>query len=284
LLGWRSGLAILLLSAFAANYFFLSPRYQLSLDAKEIAGGAMFLMAGGLIMFTAALLRTSIGRLQAAHAHEMLLNKELQHRMKNTLAIVQSLVAHTARRSASDPKEFQTVLESRLLALASAHDLLAEGQWNICELPDLATRALAAFTGDGKLRIKGPVCTLRAECCVPLVLGLHELATNAVKHGALSAEHGSIDLTWRESPDPKKPEILLRWVERGGPAVGEPTRQGLGRRLLRPQPGLEAIDLHFRPGGVECEMRVQRAHPSHRSPLATIPLEAALTAHRSSAA
>jgi two-component sensor histidine kinase len=284
LLGWRGGLAILLLSAVAANYFFLSPRYHSTLDGKDIAGGAVFLMAGGLIMVATALLRVAIARLQTAHAHEVLLNKELQHRMKNTLAIVQSLVAHTSRRSLSDPQEFRAVLESRLLALASAHDLLAEGQWNICELPDLATRALAPFAGGGKVRTNGPVCTLRAECCVPLVLCLHELATNAVKHGALGAEQGSVELTWRQSPDANPPEILLRWVERGGPEVGEPTQRGLGRRLLRPQPGLEAIDLHFRPTGVECEMRVQSAHPSHRSPLATIPLEAALTARRSSAA
>ncbi|TAL32570.1 MAG: DUF4118 domain-containing protein [Phenylobacterium sp.] len=255
-LGWRSGVGLVLLSAIAANYFFVPPRYQLAGHERDLAGTLVFLVAAGIIVLAAALLRTALVRLQAAHERERILNTELQHRMKNTLAVVQGLVAQTVKGGAPDPKAFQHILQGRLEALGHAHDLLSIGHWETCELAQLAERTLAPFRDHGGLRVAGPSCTLRAESCVPLVLALHELATNAVKYGALSVERGRVDLTWSPA-DGVGPEVLLRWVERDGPTVVESSRRGLGTRLLRRQPGLEDVQLHHKPEGVVCEITVR---------------------------
>jgi two-component sensor histidine kinase len=230
-LGWRAGLIVVLLSAMAANYFFVLPRHNIHLGEKEIAGTVVFLMADAVIVVAAGLLRTALVRLQAANDREKALNAELQHRMKNTLAVVQGLIAQTAKRGVHDPKEFQRSVEGRLEALASAHDVLSTGHWESCELLPLVERVLAPFQDHGRITVKGPPYTLRAECCVPLVLALHELGTNAVKYGALSVEQGAVELTWCVTDDAKG-AILVHWQEHNGPVVTEPKRRGLGTRLL----------------------------------------------------
>jgi len=259
-LGWRAGLLLILLSAIAANYFFVPPRYDFPLHERDVAGTLVFLMADAVIVLAASFLRTALVRLQAANEREKILNTELQHRMKNTLAVVQGLVAQTAKRGAHDPKEFQRILQGRLEALGNAHDLLSTGHWETCELAELADRALAPFRDHGRITVRGPPCTLRGECCVPLVLALHELATNAVKYGALSVEHGRATLTWCVVKDAED-TILVRWQEQDGPVVTEPKRRGLGTRLLTRQPGLDEVAMHFKPEGVLCEITVQRVKP-----------------------
>lgn len=256
-LGWRAGLVITLLSAVAANYFFGAPRYVFHLHGEDIAGTVVFLLADTLIVLAAALLRIALVRLQAANEREKLLNGELQHRMKNTLAVIQGLVAQTAKRGSPDPKTFQHVLQGRLEALSKAHDLLSSGRWETCELPQLADRALAPFRDHGTITMRGPPCILRAECCVPLVLALHELATNAVKYGALSVDGGRVELEWGDGEAAER-TILLRWVEQDGPVVAEPKRRGLGTALLTGQPGLEEVRLLFDPEGVRCDITVLR--------------------------
>lgn len=261
-LGWRAGLILTLLSAIAANYFFVPPRYDFPpLHERDIAGTLVFLAADCVIITAAGLLRTALVRLQAANEREKILNIELQHRMKNTLAVVQGLVAQTAKRGTHDPKQFQQILQGRLEALGSAHDLLSTGLWETCALPELADRALAPFREHGRITVGGPACTLRAECCVPLVLALHELATNAVKYGALSVGQGRADLTWCEAKD-NEDAVIVRWVEQDGPVVTEPKRRGLGTRLLTRQAGLEAVALHFKPEGVQCDITVQQVKPA----------------------
>ncbi len=256
LLGARAGVLLTLLSALTVSYLFVPPRHVLTLSGRDLAGALVFLSAAGVIVLAAALLRTALRRLQAAHEREGLLNAELQHRMKNTLAVIQGLVAQTARRG-DDPKAFMHALEGRLGALGSAHDLLSSGRWEMCELPELAQRALAPFQDGGRIVIDGPACALAAECCVPLVLALHELATNAVKYGALSVPLGTASVTWRPDGD----VIVLTWAERGGPPVVAPVRRGMGSRLLKRQAGLEAVDLRFAPEGVACEIGVRPAAP-----------------------
>lgn len=254
LLGWRCGVALMVLSALAANWFFIPPRHTLAPELRDVAGIIVFLVADGVIVLAASLLRTALRRLQAAHERETLLNAELQHRMKNTLAVIQGLVAQTARRG-DDPKVFMQALEGRLGALGSAHDLLSSGRWEMCELPELAKRALAPFQDGGRIAIDGSACALAPECCVPLVLALHELATNAVKYGALSVPAGTASVTWQ----PEGALIVLTWAERDGPAVVAPQRRGMGTRLLKRQAGLEAVDLRFAPEGVACDIGVRPA-------------------------
>jgi two-component sensor histidine kinase len=255
-LGWQAGLVVTLLSALIANYLFVPPQYSVSLDHRVLAGTITFLLAEGLIVLTASVLRTALTRLQAAHDLEIRLNAELQHRMKNTLAIIQATVYQTSK-SYSDPKEFQRALNGRITALSSAHNLLSDGRWETCDLQQLAERAFAPFQDKERIAIHGPPCELAAESCVPLVLALHELATNASKYGALSVSEGMAELTWQ----PVGRNVSLRWVERNGPAVSQPSRRGMGTRLLTTQKGLEAVTLEFKPRGVECKITVMQAAP-----------------------
>jgi two-component sensor histidine kinase len=253
-LGWKAGAVVVLLSAVVAGYLFVPPQFRILFDGQLVAGTLTFIVADGLIVLAAGLLRSTLVRLQIANQLEARLNAELQHRMKNTLAIVQAKIHQTGVRY-SDIKEFQRSLYGRITALSNAHDLLSSGRWEICKLPALCERALEPFRGNHKIALNGPPCELDAECCVPLVLALHELATNAFKYGALSAEDGTVQLSWSLAGD----TVLLRWIERGGPTVTEPTRRGLGSRLVASQKGLDAVTIKFKPEGVECVISVKRA-------------------------
>ena len=253
-LGWRAGLILILLCAVAGNFFFMTPRFALSWDIKSAAGTVVFLLAAGLIVLAGGLLRNSLQRLKSANALEKRLNAELQHRMKNTLAIVQGMIRQTSKRY-DDPVEFQHALNGRIMALSSAHDLLSVGRWEMCELPLLAQRAVAPFQDGARIAVHGPACSLAPDSCVSLVLALHELATNAFKYGSLSQPGGTVELTWRDLGD----KVCLRWIERDGPPVTPPTRRGMGSMLLSGQKGLEGVSHRFMPQGVECDITVPAA-------------------------
>lgn len=254
-LGWRAGLLIMLLSALAANYFFMPPSFAISLRPQDIAGTFVFLLADGLLVLTAGFLRSALLRLRAAKSREEILNLELQHRLKNSLAVTQGLIRHTAKFGGPGVTDFSQKLEGRIVALGHANDLLASGGWTTCDLLELAKRALEPFEEGDNIRIRGEACLLRAEACVPLVLGLHELATNAVKYGALSVPGGHVEVEWVATD---KTLVRLSWKEVGGPPVKAPTRKGFGSRLLTPQPGIRAIALQFTPAGAVCEMELER--------------------------
>jgi len=255
-LGWRTGLVVAIASALAANYLLIAPAFQLSLDRSSIGVTSAFLLVYCLIIGTTSILRDALRRLHAANKLELRLNAELQHRMKNTLAVIQGIVRQTSYRY-SDPKQFERALSGRIMALSCAHEILSEGNWEGCELLILADRALASFQDMRRITINGPTCQLAVDSCVPLVLALHELATNASKYGALSVQDGRVELRWCTAGE----TVSLQWVEHDGPVVTEPTRQGLGSRLLTKQGGLDAVTLQFKPQGVECEITIRRAKP-----------------------
>jgi two-component sensor histidine kinase len=252
LLGWPAGVVSLALSLLAANFFFLEPRFSFSFAARDAAAMSLFVVGDGLIVVTAALLRLALQRLGAAHDHQVALKREIQHRLKNTLAMVQAMAGATARLG-GDPASFYETLKGRIAALAEAHDLLLDGRWDVCPAPELVARALRPFAYDGRMAIDGEEAILAPEGCVPLALALHELATNAVKYGALSNSTGRVAVTWCVS-EPGAASLTLRWKETGGPAVRAPARRGMGSRLLIKQPGLEKVNLRFEPDGVSCEI------------------------------
>jgi PAS domain S-box-containing protein len=168
-----------------------------------------------------------------AEARQRLLLDELNHRVKNTLATVQSLAAQTARGCGS-VDEFRARFEPRLLALSAAHDRLTRNQWEGASLRAIAEEELAAHAAPGRrLRAEGPDVHLPPRASLSLSLALHELATNAAKHGALSLAGGEVDLRWRTEGQPFPTAIALEWRERGGPPVGRPGPEGFGSRLLR---------------------------------------------------
>ena len=258
-MGWRHACMVTLASAAVANFLFMDPRYTLFAGYYDTAGALSFVFAAVLIILLAEILRWTAGELEASRSHEAHLDRELQHRVRNMMAVIQGLATQSFRDAASEPdlRKFQ----DRLRALAHANDILSCGRWQTCFLPELAVRALEPFNGQGAINLYGPACTLNDDSCIPLMLALHELATNALKYGALSVPGGSVDVTWTICRDAACTghDLVLEWAERDGPPVQEPERRGLGTRLLRPQPGIEDVELTFPAYGVNCRFHVKGA-------------------------
>jgi PAS domain S-box-containing protein len=160
---------------------------------------------------------------------------ELNHRVKNTLATVQSIASQTLRTT-EGPAQFREAFEGRLLALSKTHNLLTRQSWREAELRDVAEQELAPYrkAGDERVVLKGPDVKLPARYAINLGLVLHELVTNAAKYGALSTNSGHLELTWSVVAGGERPDQLrIHWTESGGPPVAPPKRQGFGSRLIR---------------------------------------------------
>jgi PAS domain S-box-containing protein len=161
----------------------------------------------------------------SAQVRQALLMAELNHRVKNNLASVQSMAIHTAKRSA-DLATFLPTFEGRLAALARTHDVLTQNAWAGAELELVLAREIASF-GE-KVRASGPKLALSATQALAVGLIVHELATNAVKYGALSTDAGAVAMSWRRAGD----TVELAWAERGGPTPEAPSEKGFGSRLI----------------------------------------------------
>ena len=187
----------------------------------------------------ANLLAAAVARLRKERALEQRLDerrvlvRELQHRVKNILTLVQSFARLTSTEGRS-AEEFRDALVGRLHALARAHALFSEAQGRDVELVGLAERVVEPYRSDRAeaVAIKGEAgVTLDAKQGLTLGLMLHELATNAAKHGALSVPDGSVRIGWRAERD-EVPRLRLSWEERGGPPVEPPQRRGFGTRMI----------------------------------------------------
>ncbi len=192
---------------------------------------------------------------QRAERQQKLLISELNHRVKNTLAITQSIASLTLRET-PDPALFNEAFSARLKALAHTHSLLTASSWQGVSLRELALTALEPFQSRGKaIDIDGPQVTIKPEAAVTLSLVLHELATNATKHGALSIPGGRLTIRWRL--DPAQAVLEFCWREENGPAVNAPQRTGFGSKLIRAsatQLGGTA-NLTYQRAGVEARLR-----------------------------
>lgn len=164
-----------------------------------------------------------------AERHRELLVDELNHRVKNTLAVVQSIAAQSFKGD-REPAEARAAFEGRLLALSDAHNLLTHENWDYAMLSDLIANAIRPF-GEGRFEVSGPDIALEPKAAVSIALALHELCTNASKYGALSSPHGQVGASWNVQ-DGADPTFRLNWEERGGPPVPERSRQGFGSRLI----------------------------------------------------
>jgi two-component sensor histidine kinase len=160
-----------------------------------------------------------------------LLVNELNHRVKNTLATVQSIAAQTLRGAAS-MAEARDAFTDRLVALAKAHDVLTHESWKGAELHEIVAEATAPHGGHDRFITSGPPVWLTPALSLSLALALHELATNAAKYGALSVEGGCVRVSWRIAEAEAERRLTLRWAEEGGPKVSPPTKQGFGSRLI----------------------------------------------------
>ncbi|MBV9557839.1 MAG: sensor histidine kinase, partial [Pseudolabrys sp.] len=164
--------------------------------------------------------------------HQELLLAELNHRVNNTLAIVMSIATQTLRHSSS-AEAFRRGFETRIMALAEAHNLLTDSNWEGASLRAMVSRVLDPYRGaDGaRYNFSGDDIRVGPKAAVALVMALNELATNAAKYGALSRPSGHVDIGWTMRGD-SEPGIEVTWRESGGPPVKPPTRQGFGTRLI----------------------------------------------------
>lgn len=197
-------------------------------------------------------------RKQAA-ARTRLLIDELNHRVKNTLSVVQNLARQSFRGDRASLAA-QDAFEQRLLALAAAHNVLTQRRWESADLREVAATAIGE--AGGRVALAGPALAAGADVAVALSLALHELATNARKYGALSNDTGRVTLDWSLQPGGV---VWLRWREHGGPPVEAPVRRGFGTRLLeRAMDGAAGGEttLSFPRSGVVCEIAFKAAKPA----------------------
>jgi two-component sensor histidine kinase len=179
--------------------------------------------------------------------------KELAHRSKNQLTLMMGLTNQLAREKTS-VDDYRIALSDRLLALSASQELLLANDGHPVPLESLIVRQLASFTSDidNRIHLDGPNITIAAENVRALGMAIHELATNATKHGALSNDAGEIDISWKVMPDAKG-AIEIRWAERNGPSFEEPQKRGFGRTLIEKIVPLQLngeAQIYFGPGGL----------------------------------
>ncbi|HEY7608590.1 MAG TPA: HWE histidine kinase domain-containing protein [Alphaproteobacteria bacterium] len=189
-------------------------------------------------------------------ARRQVLLGELNHRVRNSLAVVLSLAQQTAQGATSLP-DFLSAFQGRVMALASAHNLLTRAQWQGASLGALVEASLAPERAakPALVEIAGPACDLPPQKALAMTMGLHELATNARKYGSLSAAGGRLSVTWTVAETGGERRLALLWLERGGPPVTTPTRSGFGSRLLQRVLSADvegSVRLDFDPPGVRC--------------------------------
>ena len=187
-----------------------------------------------------------------AEERQILLAEEVDHRARNVVAVVQSIMRLTRAESID---EYISALDGRVGALSNAHRLLASSRWEGADLNRLVEEEFAPYRASGSERVstRGPIVLLPPATAQTIALALHELATNAAKYGALSNEHGRVDLSWRTEPG----KLELIWVESGGPEITPPNRGGYGSRAI--VAGIERqlggiVDFDWQAGGLRCTL------------------------------
>lgn len=201
--------------------------------------------------------RAAVARLEA-EAQRHVVNQELSHRLKNTLAMVQSIATQTLRKVVDrGPVD---AFERRIHALASAHEVLLREDWTDAPFEAVARTVLGTFEHANRFTLSGPDLPLGSRATMSLSLLLHELATNAAKYGALSNEAGRVSVTWRVDDADGGPEVVLDWRESGGPPPRPSNRTGFGSRLIGlGLVGTGGVELRYPSSGFEAEMRAPLA-------------------------
>jgi two-component sensor histidine kinase len=195
---------------------------------------------------------------KAAEERQILMTRELHHRVNNTLQTVQAIVA-SSMRTAADMESFRDGLAQRIGSLAKTHALLTGNSWSTISLVDILHAELDAYDNDGRIRLSGPAMRLPSQLAISVGMVIHELTTNAAKHGALSTQAGEVTIAWRLDRSGSSPVLVMDWAETNGPLVSQPTRRGFGSSLIE---RVVARQLHgevarrFEPGGVTVAIRV----------------------------
>jgi PAS domain S-box-containing protein len=222
-----------------------------------------------------------------ADENRKLLLNELNHRVKNTLATVQSIAMQT-QRATTTPEEFFEAFTSRLMALSRGHDLLTQEAWTGASLENVIRQTLTPFVDrdvSERVHLEGPDVRLPPNAAVALNMGFHELATNAAKYGALSQKSGHVAVKWMLDVSSTPPEVTIVWSEHGGPPVRAPRRHGFGSRLIQRGIARELdgeVRLDFDPRGLRCTIRLPIEAP--KQDFAAMPTSAQPTRSPSAAA
>jgi two-component sensor histidine kinase len=199
----------------------------------------------------------AVSELKKAVERRELLAGELQHRIKNTLAMVGAIANQTMR--GDNVMAAREAFAARLMTLSRAHDILTQTSWASAPIKDVVNGALAPHrTGQGRIRTSGPDLQLQPKHALALSVAVHELATNAAKYGALSTD-GRIDIAWSNGAIDAQPDFRFVWTESGGPPVVEPVpdRRGFGSRLIERMLSSEfggKVSTTYRPEGLVCEL------------------------------
>jgi two-component sensor histidine kinase len=199
-----------------------------------------------------------ITRRKQAEKRQDLLSAELDHRVKNVLARVAAVVRHTRRRSGS-ADEFVKAVDGRIQSLAAAHALLSQSRWSGVSLADLIGHQLAPYTTDANATISGPDVTLTSAQTQALAMVIHELVTNAAKHGALSSLDGKVSVRWDRIGADAAAFLTITWRELGGESTVVPVRSGYGLSLIRdliPHELGGTVDLTFPSDGACCKIQI----------------------------
>lgn len=196
-----------------------------------------------------------ISKRKEAEERQVLLAREVDHRARNALAVIQSIIRLTRAKSVDD---YVQAIEGRIKALARAHTLLSDSRWHGADLATLVTEELAPYRGGDKITIRGPDISLQPATAQGLALALHELATNAAKHGALSSPSGKITLDWQLQSD----TLTLNWAENGGPGIASPSSRSFGLKVIvasieQQLGGKTAFD--WDPKGLRCIFSIPRS-------------------------
>ncbi|HTV38412.1 MAG TPA: HWE histidine kinase domain-containing protein [Xanthobacteraceae bacterium] len=234
--------------AVTALWFFVPSDWAShAFDREQLVSYFLFATSSWVIIWAAKSYRDLLWRLREEQDQRQLLNRELAHRIKNTLTIVQSLIAQTL----GDQPDLRTKLNDRLAALAATNDLLVKSQWRGASIKQILAGEFGPYD-PARFILDGEDFECAAEIATMLALIFHELTTNAAKYGALSAPRGQVALSWIKSNE----RVAFEWRESGGPQPAAVRREGFGTVLLRM--GLRqfdgVVDIEFAPGGLHCRL------------------------------
>lgn len=254
--GWRAGVVAVIIGQLATWYLIVEPSFEFQLpDPRE---GWSIALATAAELFIIAIVGRYQERVDRAWAelnreHELrgVLLFELNHRVKNTLALVQGIAQQTFRGRADD--ELAQAFHLRIDALAQTHDLLTQREWTGAELREIIAQSVHPLMPAGdRLTVDGPFLVLPPKACLSLAMVFHELATNSLKYGALSGGSGQVSVRWTNRPSSG---FAMQWEEVGGPPTKAPKRRGFGTRLIEKSMAAElgaSVTMNFDSAGFSC--------------------------------
>ncbi len=251
--GFWPGAVALLLSSLAAWYLFIPPAFSFSLGIPQAVSLAIFVLVAGFILVLVSLLHGALDRISKAKERQELLTRELHHRSQNLFTVIQTLAIRTLKESKTLTQASED-FNGRLMALSRAHTMLAKATWAGAPLADIIREELNGFLD--QVSVSGCDLTVSTPAAQDFALIIHELATNAIKYGALSSPHGRVAIEGSIEREGKG-QFNFQWKEMGGPPVITPTRSGFGSVILLKLAAQRGKDvrLDYAPDGLVYELR-----------------------------